>query len=258
MMVSVLLLFFTVGQLSTIGIIGAMDEELVLIKQDMQIEHTDTIAQRIFTEGMIQDIRCVCVKAGVGKTNAALTAEILIMKYHVDAIIYSGVAGGINPDFDIGDIIISQRVLHHDFGQLTPDMFLPFDTLGFFADSFLLHVALNAAHNVQFDLIPQKFTKEKTRYPRVTLGVVSTGDQFISSEEKREWLDDVLHADCVEMEGAAVAQVCVINNVPFVIIRCLSDLANEEADIDFEAFLAYAAKNSSLVVKEMITLLKSK
>jgi adenosylhomocysteine nucleosidase len=257
-MASVLLLLLTLGPLKTIGIIGAMDEELVLIKQDMQIENTDTIAQRIFTEGTIQEIQCVCVKAGIGKTNAALTAEILIMKYHVDAIVYSGVAGGINPNFSIGDVIISQRVVHHDFGHLIPDMFVPFDTLGFFADSLLIHIALEAAGNVRFDLIPQKITKEETRYPRINLGVISTGDQFISSEEKRQWLEHVFHADCVEMEGAAVAQVCTINNIPFIIIRCLSDLANEEADIDFEVFLPYAAKNSSLIVTEMIKLLNSK
>jgi adenosylhomocysteine nucleosidase len=255
-MASALLIFLILGQFNRIGIIGAMDQEITLIKEDMEIEKVDTIAKRIFTIGKIEEIPCVCVKAGIGKTNAAITAEILIMEYSVDAIIYSGVAGGINPKLGIGDVVISKRIIHHDFGQITPDMFLPFDTLGFFADSFLIKIALDAANNVEFDSVHSKITKEKARYPKIVLGVIATGDQFIASEEKRQWLEKVLHTDCVEMEGAAVAHVCAINEIPFVIIRCLSDLANEEADIDFEAFLPYAAKNSSLIVRKMIRLFK--
>jgi adenosylhomocysteine nucleosidase len=255
-MVAILILFLTLGPFNRFGIISAMDEEITLITEDMKIERVDTIAKKTFTIGTIDEMPCVCVKAGIGKTNAALTAEILMMEYKVDVVIYSGVAGGINPKLGIGDVVISERVVHHDFGQVTPDMFMPFDTLGFFADSLLIHIALDAARNVKFDLIPQKITKEEARYPLVYLGVVATGDQFIASEKKRQWLEHILHTDCVEMEGAAVAQVCAINNIPFIVIRCLSDLANEEADIDFEAFLLYAAKNSSLIVKEMITLLK--
>jgi adenosylhomocysteine nucleosidase len=254
---TILILYLTLGPFNRLGIITALDEEIVLITADMEIERADTIAQRTFTVGTINEVPCVCVKAGVGKTNAALSAEILTLLYEVDAIIFSGVAGGINPELNIGDVVISKRVIHHDYGQVMPDMFMPFDTLGFFADSLLIRIAIDAARRVKFDMIPQKLAKGETRYPHVHLGVVSTGDQFISSEEKRQWLEHVLHADCVEMEGAAVAQVCVINNIPFIIIRCLSDLANENADIDFEAFLPYAAKNSSVVVKEMIEVLSN-
>lgn len=257
-MVLLSLLLITLGPLNRLGIIGAMDEELKLIKNNMKIERVDTISQRIFTIGEIEGMPCICVKAGVGKVNAALTAEILVMKYDVDAVIFSGVAGGINPELGIGDIVISQTVIHHDFGQLLPDKFIVFDTLGFAADSLLITIAIEAGNNVQFDEIPQKICKETDHLPHITLGRIATGDQFISSEEKRKWLEEILRADCVEMEGAAVAQVCVINKVPFVIIRCLSDLANEKADIDFESFLPYAAKNSSLLVKEMIKLLGEK
>ena len=180
-MTSALLIFLILGQFNRIGIIGAMDQEITLIKEDMEIARVDTIAKRVFTIGKIDGIPCVCVKAGVGKTNAALTAEILVMKYNVDAIIFSGVAGGINPDLGIGDVIISKRIIHNDFGQITPDMFLPFDTLGFFADSFLIEIALDAANNVEFDSVHEKITKRKARYPKITLGVIATGDQFIAS-----------------------------------------------------------------------------
>ncbi|KPJ74529.1 hypothetical protein AMJ52_00345, partial [candidate division TA06 bacterium DG_78] len=215
---AILLILVTLGQFNRLGIIGAMDEEITLMKEYMKIEKVDTITQRIFAIGKIEETPCICVKAGIGKTNAALTAEILMREYNVDAIIYSGVAGGINPELGIGDIVISRRIFHHDFGQITPDAFIVFDTLGFSADSFLIEIALEAAANVKFDSVHTKITKEGARYPQICLGVIATGDQFISSEEKRQWLDNVLHTDCVEMEGAAVAQVCAINNIPFIII----------------------------------------
>ncbi|MCK4235365.1 5'-methylthioadenosine/adenosylhomocysteine nucleosidase [candidate division WOR-3 bacterium] len=257
-MASFLLVLFTLTPINRLGIMSAMDVELDLLKESMRIAETDTLAQRIFNTGILEGMECVCVKAGIGKVNAALTAEILILKYDVNAVIYTGVAGGINPELKIGDIIISRRIIHHDFGQITPDGFISWDTLGFFADSFLVDVAVKAANNVKFDSIPHNISKEKSYLPHVKIGCVVTGDQFIASEEKRQWIENTFHADCVEMEGAAVAQVCTINKIPFVIIRSLCDLANEEADLDFEAFVVYAAKNSSLIVKEIIKLLNEK
>jgi len=252
----VLLLFLLViNRYESIGVMGAMDDEVSLIKEIMSVEHTDTLAHRIFFIGKLYDIPCVCVKAGVGKVNSAITAQILITKYNVDAIIFTGVAGGINPEINIGDIVISKRVIHHDYGSITPEGFFPFDTLGFVADSFLIEVAKKAAKNIKFETIPQKICKETGHFPRIITGNIVTGDQFIADEKKRKWIEETFHADCVEMEGAAVAQVCVIYNIPYVIIRSLSDLANEKADIDFEQFVSYAATNSSLIVKGIFRLL---
>ncbi len=253
---ALLLILICLGPMKKIGIISAMDEELVLIEQTMKVEHVDTIAQRVFTSGKIKGRSCLCVKAGFGKVNAALTAEILILQYKVDAIIFSGVAGGINPQLGVGDVVISKKVAHHDFGSITTDQFIVFDTIGFAADSFLVQLALKAATEAKLDPLPIKISKEAGHLPQIVVGTIATGDQFISSEEKRQWIEKTFNADCVEMEGAAVAQVCAINKVPFVIVRCLSDLANENANLDFEAFLPYAAKNSSLIVQEMINLLQ--
>lgn len=239
-----------------LGIVSAMDIELALIKQDMNIQTTDTISSRVFEVGTIHEIPCVCVKAGIGKVNAAITAELLIREYDIDAIIFTGVAGGIDPLLDIGDIVISKRVLHHDFGQIVPDSFVPWDTAGFVADSALIAIASVAAVQVEFEEVPQKLCKETGRFPRVFVANIVTGDQFISSEEKRKWLETTFDAACVEMEGAAVAQVCVLNNTPFVIIRSLSDLANEKADVDFELFVDYAAQTSNLIVQEMLKIMK--
>lgn len=251
-----LLLLITTGAVNNLGIIGAMDVELDLLRKDMVVERVDTIAQRVFYSGTIHGMHCICVKAGIGKVNATLTAEILIMKYGVDAVVFTGVAGGINPQLDIGDIVISKRVIHHDYGQVVPNAFLPWDTVGYGADSSLVDIAERAARRAKFEPIPKKLCKETGRLPRIVTGRVVTGDQFIASEEKRRWIEETFHADCVEMEGAAVAQVCAINDIPFVIIRCLSDLANEQADVEFEAFVIYAAKNSNLIVKEILNLLR--
>ncbi len=250
-----LFLFIVLIQYRAVGVMGAMDEEIGLIKETMVIEKIDTISQRIFYMGKILNIPCICVKAGIGKVNAAITAEILIAKYKVDAIIFTGVAGGINPEIKIGDVVISRKVFHHDFGKITPDGFFPFDTTGFLADSLLIEIAQEAASRIKFASIPENICKERNRYPRVILGDIATGDQFIADDKKRNWIEKTFAVECVEMEGAAVAQVCVINKVPFVIIRSLSDLANENADIDFEEFVKYSARNSSLIVKEMFNLL---
>ncbi len=257
MIAAFILLILSVNSQPALGIMSAMDIELEMIKENMRIEQIDTIAQRIFYKGTLKEIPCVCVMAGIGKVNAALTAEILIMHYNIRAMIFTGVAGGINPELGIGDIVISQSVVHHDYAHLGPEKLTPYDTVGYEADSILMAVAMQAAQDAHFDEIPMKICQETGHFPRIALGKIVTGDQFIASEKKRQWLEQIFNADCVEMEGAAVAQVCAINSIPFVIIRCLSDLANEKADIDFEAFVQYAAKNSSLIVQGIIDLLES-
>ena len=241
-----------------IGIMSAMEVELALISDHMHIERVDTVSRRVFLSGRLGDVSCVLVQAGVGEINAAITAEILITKFDIDAIIFSGVAGGINPKLGVGDIIISDKVLHHDYGQIIPTMFEPWDTVGFAADTFLVRLAQTKASTMHFESVPEKICKEVNHMPQVTVGRVATGDQFIASEEKRQWLEKTFRVDCVEMEGAAVGQVCAINKIPFLIIRCLSDLANEKAAIDFEAFVEYAAKNSSMLVVEIIDMLKKR
>jgi adenosylhomocysteine nucleosidase len=250
-----LLLFVVCFNVDTVGIMGAMDMELELIQNTMVVDHIDTIAGRFFTVGTLEGVPCICVKAGIGKVNAALTASILISHYDIDAVIFTGVAGGINPDLSIGGIVISERVIHHDYGEVTPDAFMPWDTVGYLADSTLIALTSRAAARVRYKPVPEEIAGIPDRLPSIIVGTVVTGDQFIASEEKRQWLEAVFKADCVEMEGAAVAQVCVINKVPFVIIRSLSDLANETADVDFTAFARYASENSAAIVREILKIL---
>ncbi len=256
MLTLISILLFGTGDFEKIGIICAMDVELTYIQERMRVEHVDTVSRRIFASGTIKGVECVLAMAGVGKVNAGITAEIMASKYDVDAVIFSGVAGGINPKLDIGDIIISEKVFHHDYGVIEPAGFTPWDTVGYAADTFLIRLARDKAGKVTFQDVPEKICKETGHYPKVTTGRVVTGDQFIACEEKRQWLEKIFRADCVEMEGAAVAQVCAINRIPFLIIRCLSDLANENADVDFDAFVDYAARNSGALVVEIVGSLK--
>jgi adenosylhomocysteine nucleosidase len=250
----IFVLLIASNQPDPIGIMGAMEVELEFIGSDMVIERVDTIGASAYKIRVINSVPCVIVHGGVGKVGAAQTAQTLITQYNVYAVIFTGVAGGVDPSLHIGDIVISQNVVHHDFGQILPDQFIPFDTIGFFADSMLVQLAQRAADNVVLEKIPETIRGEEEQ-PMVGVGRIATGDQFISSEAKRLWIEHTFHADCVEMEGAAVAQICGMYKVPFVIIRSLSDLANEEAEIDFQSFVIYAAKNSSMLVKEMLRLL---
>jgi adenosylhomocysteine nucleosidase len=254
MLVVIFSLLVSAGQPDLIGIMSAMEVELEFISSDMIVEDVDTIGASVYKRGKIHQVPCVMVHGGVGKVGAAHAAQILIMEYDVDAVIFTGVAGGIDPDLGIGDIVISQDVVHHDFGQILPEQFIPFDTVGYVADTMLVRLAQQASANVVLETIPETIRGEEA-IPRVTLGRVATGDQFISSEAKRLWIEETFRADCVEMEGAAVAQVCTLYEVPFVIIRSLSDLANEDAEVDFQSFVIHAAKNSSMLVKEMLRLL---
>lgn len=239
----------------TVGLMGALDEEINLLKENMEIKVIDTLANRFFYKGTLEKRDVVITKSGIGKVNTAMTAQILIDKYDIKVLIFTGVAGGINPALKIGDIVISSQVAQHDFGEITPEGFFPFSIHFFKADSCLIRVAQKAAQECQLLPIPTEVTHTPTRKPQIVTGALVTGDQFIASEAKRNWLEKTFNADAVEMEGSAVAQVCEANKVPFVIIRCLSDIANENASIEFEKFCPYAARNSVVIVKQMLQIL---
>ena len=174
-------LTLSLNQPAMIGVMSAMEIELEFISEDMVVARVDTFASTEYSVGSIHSLPCVVVHGGIGKVGAAQTAQTLILKYGVDVVIFTGVAGGIDPDLDIGDIVISRNVVYHDLGQIFPDRFIPFDTAGFYADSTLVHLALQAVENVEFDAIPENIRGE-VAFPSVVVGRVATGDQFISSE----------------------------------------------------------------------------
>jgi adenosylhomocysteine nucleosidase len=226
-----------------IGIIGAMIEEVELIQQKMTVIQTVRLAGILFIEGTFCSKSIVVCKSGVGKVNAAMCTQALIDFFKVDAVVFTGVAGALDPSLNIGDIVISTDCMQHDM-DVTALGFLrgiiPYqETSIFTADAALSKVAFEAS----VKLFPEK----------VKLGRILSGDQFIADRDKVQVLYNELNGACTEMEGAATAQVCATNEIAFVIIRSMSDKANGSAPDNFTEFLKQAALHSYQIVEEMLT-----
>lgn len=229
-----------------IGIIGAMDLEVEHLKGEMQISRIVDKAGMEFYTGTLKGVDVVIVRSGIGKVNAGLCAQILADVFQVTHIINTGVAGSLNAKLDIGDILISRDALYHDvdvriFGyQLgeVPQM----DCREFKADKAMIEAAVSSCKEVNPDI-------------HVEVGRILSGDQFISDKAKKETLIADFQGDCTEMEGAAIAHSAYLNKIPFVIIRAISDKADDSAEMDYPTFEREAAKHSAKLVEHMITLL---
>ena len=222
-----------------IGVIGAMAVEVELLKQKMNITHTSTVAGMEFCEGTIGDTETVIVMSGIGKVNAAVCAEILIGIFGVTHLLNTGIAGSLNPNINIGDLVISVDAVEHDFDIAAfgraPGEIPGFDVLGFPADETLRRTALKAV-------------QEAAPECKVIEGRIASGDQFIDDKEKKNWIRDTFHADCTEMEGAAIAQTAYLNKVPFVIIRAISDNAGSGEPMEYATFEKQAAEHCAGIV----------
>ncbi|WP_300799605.1 5'-methylthioadenosine/adenosylhomocysteine nucleosidase [uncultured Acetatifactor sp.] len=229
--------------MTKIGIIGAMELEVEQLKKEMAVKSVVTKAGMDFFEGTLDDVPVVVVRSGIGKVNAALCVQILADVFQVSHVINTGVAGSLNAKLDIGDILISRDALHHDmdttiFGY-QPGEVPQMGFREFRADERMMELAREACEKVNPDI-------------RVMFGRVVSGDQFISSKEVKERLIALFQGDCAEMEGASVAHGAYLNSLPFVIIRAISDKADDSAEMDYPTFEAAAAKHSAALVKEMI------
>ena len=229
--------------MSKIGIIGAMDLEVDQLKSEMTVTQIVTKANMDFYEGTLNGASVVIVRCGIGKVNAALCVQILADVFAVTHVINTGVAGSLNAKLDIGDILISKDALHHDmdvtvFGYKLGEV----PQMGFrefLADERLANLAKDACEKVNPDVT-------------AVIGRVVSGDQFISSKEVKEKLITEFQGDCAEMEGASIAHGAHLNNLPFVIIRAISDKADDSAEMDYPTFEAAAAKHSAALVKELV------
>ncbi len=229
--------------MTKIGIIGAMELEVEQLKKEMAVKSVVTKAGVDFFEGTLDDVPVVVVRSGIGKVNAALCVQILADVFQVSHVINTGVAGSLNAKLDIGDILISRDVLHHDmdatiFGY-QPGEVPQMGFREFKADERMMELAREACEKANPDI-------------HVMFGRVVSGDQFISSKEVKERLIAQFQGDCTEMEGASIAHGAYLNSLPFVIIRAISDKADDSAEMDYPTFETAAAKHSAALVKEMI------
>lgn len=229
--------------ITKIGIIGAMELEVEALKAQMTVSRTVAKANMEFLEGTLSGAAVVIVRSGVGKVNAAVCAQILADIFEVTHIINTGVAGSLNAALDIGDILISTDALHHDvdatiFGY-QPGEVPQLGRREFPADERLVTLAKAACEKTNPDI-------------HAVLGRVVSGDQFISSKEVKSRLISTFYGDCAEMEGAAIAHCAYLNNIPFVIIRAISDKADDSAEMDYPTFEAAAAKHSAALVMELV------
>lgn len=219
------------------GIIGAMDEEIELLKETMTEAKEITIANAQFIEGRLENKPVILVKSGIGKVNAAMTTAILMENFKPDYVVNTGSAGGFDEHLAVGDVVISQEVVHHDvdvtafdyaYGQV-PDL-----PPRFVSDLHLVDETAAALKKLQ---LPYK------------RGLIATGDSFLNNpdlvESIKEKFPEMLAG---EMEAAAIAQVCYQYQVPFVVIRALSDIAGKSSEISFDAFLETAAKNAANMI----------
>ena len=226
-----------------IGIIGAMEDEVAQLKKNMEIEETTEGASLSFCRGKLSGKEVVVVRSGIGKVNAAICTQILVDQFHVDVIINTGIAGSLDAEIDIGDIVISTDAVEHDMdasifgdpiGQI-PQM----DTFSFPADESLVKLAKEVNEKANPDV-------------HTWIGRVVSGDQFVSSGEKKEQLIRVFDAKCTEMEGAAIAHAAYLNKISCVIIRAISDKADNSAVVDYPAFEAAAIRHSVRLIEALV------
>lgn len=225
-----------------IGIIGAMEVEVQALKDLMDNAELKEISSVVFYRGKINGIDTVVAVAGVGKVNAAVCAQTMILEYSPDYIINTGVAGGLSEDMKIGDAAVADKVAEHDMDTSPLG-----DELGFITginkvymqcDEYISGLMYDAAKSV--DGI------------NAVRGTIASGDQFIASEEQRRFIKKNFNAVAAEMEGAAIGHVCTMNNVKFGVLRAISDGANSNSTIDFPTFTKMAVKNTVEIIVKML------
>jgi len=224
-----------------LGIIGAMDVEVATLKDAMENKVEKTVAGSVYCEGTLEKLPVVIVQCGIGKVNAAMCAQVLCDRFGVTHIVNTGIAGSLNAKLDIGDFVISDRAMYHDFdvsvlgypvGQV-PGL----EVHAFPADKMLTELAYKVADGV----CPG----------HVQIGTVASGDQFVCSKEQKQAIVANTGGLCTEMEGAAIAHTAWKNGVPYVVIRAISDKADDSAEMDYPTFEAIAAKRCAEVTRAM-------
>lgn len=224
-----------------IGIIGAMEEEIRHLKTVIKNQETITHYNFEFTKGEIGHHEVVLVLSGIGKVNATISALLLKEKFDVDVLINTGSAGAIDPSLEVGDIVIAHSLLHHDV-DVTGFGYEPGQMAGmpnvYYPNTQLMRIAQAVCRGIDMEPI---------------IGQIASGDQFINSTEKINEISKTFPTvRAAEMESAAIAQTAHVLGLPFVIIRAISDSANDEASISFDQFILFAGKVSATIVTKLV------
>lgn len=226
-----------------IAIMGAMPEEIAPLLERIGEYTKEEYAQNSYYLAKYQGHELVIAYSKIGKVFSSLTAATMIEKYGCEKLLFTGVAGAINSELHIGDLIIAEKLCQHDlditaFGH--PHGFVPEGSVYIASDRALNGIALKVAKELKLKLLK---------------GTIATGDQFIHDAKKTQWIAETFGADALEMEGASVAVVCKALTTPFFILRAISDAADMDAGFDFDTFLESSAKNSAEFILKMVAYL---
>lgn len=225
------------------GIIGAMDVEVEYLVGELENHSSQEHMGMTFHEGLLHSKPVVVVMCGIGKVNAALCAHVLTDHFGVGAVINTGVAGSLDDAINVGDLVVSTDAVYHDMDVTAlgyaPGKVPNMDTLAFPADDTLRQTVVRIAREVAPEI-------------GVYEGRVASGDQFVSSAERKDWVVGTFGARCCEMEGAAIAHACYLARVPFVIVRAISDKADGSADVDYPTFKVEAARRCATIVEKCL------
>lgn len=227
-----------------IAIMGAMYEEITPLLEFFKTYETIEYANNRYYKASYQGLELIIAYSKIGKVNASLTASTLIEKFGAEKLLFSGVAGALNPTLKVGDLVVATRLVQHDvdisaFGH--PFGYIPEGCVYVQTDETLVHIAHKVA---------------KAQGLKLVEGIIATGDQFICDSTKKEWIRSTFQADATEMEGASVAVVCDALHVPFCVFRAISDAADMDAGFSFDEFLVSSAQESAKLILAMLDELK--
>lgn len=228
-----------------VGIIAPMREEISPLIEELKMEKYKTVSMVELYRKEIGNLILFACSGGICKTNIAVSTQVLIHEGKPDSVILLGVSGALNPDLEIGDVILSTALIHHDVADEILTKFHPY-----MSESWI-HSDIKMRRELK------QIAEIKSRSYRVTEGRIATGEYFVH-DERREKILEKFSPDCVDMESAAFAQTCYLNQLPFVVIRAMSDKANEESRENFVKNYKQAAQNSMEIVKEYVCYLKEK
>ncbi|MBQ9657571.1 MAG: 5'-methylthioadenosine/adenosylhomocysteine nucleosidase [Clostridia bacterium] len=232
--------------MKNIGIIAAMNEEMLAIKSIMKNIEEEKVYDLMFIKGTINEKNCILVESGVGKVNSSRTTQILIDKFNIEYVINVGSAAASNNELNIGDIVIGETLVQHDF-----------DITAFGHEKgYISNVGKNIKSDTElikkFDSVIKNMNNEIEDKINIKIGVIASGDIFCTEEMMKNKIRSKFNADAIEMEGAAIAQVCYLDKIPFIVIRSISDTPNGNNNITFEKYLELAADRCKKILEKFI------